>query len=275
MNINIFTDFTNEIGFEERISLIKQAGFDGVMMFFEDKQSFEEQLKTVKKQGLRIENVHCPFGMMNGLWTDENAFETLIKIQSAIDVCHCFAIPVLVIHPTDGLEPPSVSETGMTYFTGLVRYAQRLGVDLAFENIQRPEYLDVIFGRISESNVKFCYDIGHENCFSKGSDCLIAFGERLAALHLHDNDGSEDSHLIPFDGNIDYDSFAKKLSAAVGRGSVSLEVMKHKSDRYRHMSPQEYINRAYAAGKRLAQLYEKYKISDSFTSGCCAGCCKR
>lgn len=270
-NINIFTDFTDELDFEDRIKLIKQAGFDGVMMFFDDKESFTENLKTVKRQGLNIENVHCPFGMLNGLWTDENAFEIIKMVQSAIDVCHFFAIPVLVIHPTDGLEPPPVSKTGITYFTGLVRYAGRLGVKLAFENIQRPEYLEDIFSQIDEPNVKFCYDIGHENCFSKGSDCMALYGSRLEAVHLHDNDGDADTHLIPFDGNIDYESFVKKLASTVARSSVSLEIMKHKSGLYDDISAEEYIQKAYAAGKRLAKLYESCGVKECILK-CCPGC---
>lgn len=257
MNLNIFTDFTEDIPFESRIKLIKSTGFNAVMMFFTDKESFEKQVLTIKENGLRIENVHCPFGMMNNLWTDENAFETILKVQTAIDMCHCFGIPVLVIHPTDTKNPPKPTQTGISYFNGLARYAQRQNVWLAFENIERPEYLDVIFDKVEGKNVKFCYDVGHENCFSKDTDCLTKYAEKLCALHIHDNDGDTDGHKIPFDGNIDFENFAQKLKATKYHGAISLELMMKKSHDYDTTTPEEFITKAYSAAQRLKEIIEK------------------
>ena len=63
-----------------------------------------------------------------------------------------------------------------------------MNVDLAFENIERPEYLDTIFGECDDTNVRLCYDLGHENCFSKGSDVLGKYGafvQDIGQSNLH------------------------------------------------------------------------------------------
>jgi sugar phosphate isomerase/epimerase len=59
-------------------------------------------------------------------------------------------------------------------------------------------YIDNIFKNIKSDRLKFCYDSGHENCFTPGADFLAKYGDKLAALHHHDNDGSSDQHLLPF-----------------------------------------------------------------------------
>ena len=91
--------------------------------------------------------MHCPFGngMMNRLWSDENPAQTLMLIHSAIDCCSFYGIKTLVVHPSDGFEPPSVSQCGLKYFQGIVSYAEKKNVRTAFENIQRPEYLKNAF----------------------------------------------------------------------------------------------------------------------------------
>lgn len=251
MILSINTNYTKDTPFEKRIELIKNAGFKSVIMFWNGSDVFQNELLCVKENGLRIESVHAPFHMMNNLWTDTDPLDSLIKLHGAIDSCHNFSIKSLVVHCTDTIAPPPVSECGKTYFNGLVRYAKDLNVDLCFENIERPEYLDTIFSECDDTNVKLCYDIGHENCFSKGSDVLSKYGDRLKTLHIHDNDGTADQHAIPFDGNIDYTSFIEKLKKLDYYGVISLEVMRDRSELYNGLSDAEFLAKAFEAAKKL------------------------
>ena len=234
--------------------MIKDAGFKSVIMFWNGSDVFEQELLCVKENGLRIESVHAPFHMMNELWTDTDPVKSLIKLHGAIDSCSNYAIKTLVVHPTDTTAPPPVSEVGKTYFRGLIRYAKSMNVDLAFENIERPEYLDTIFGECDDTNVKLCYDLGHENCFSKGSDVLAKYGDRLKALHIHDNDGNSDQHAIPFDGNIDMQRFVSKLKELEYYGMITLEVMRDRSDLYDDLTDEQFLAKAFEAGKKLFEM---------------------
>jgi hypothetical protein len=60
--------------------------------------------------------------------------------------------------------------------------------------------------------VRFTYDSGHRNAFAHDFDLLGKFGHRLAALHIDDNDAAHDLHLMPFDGNIDWERDARALA---------------------------------------------------------------
>ena len=254
MILAINTNYTKTTPFADRIRMIKDAGFKSVIMFWNGSDVFEQELLCVKENGLRIESVHAPFHMMNELWTDTDPVKSLIKLHGAIDSCSNYAIKTLVVHPTDTTAPPPVSEVGKTYFRGLIRYAKSMNVDLAFENIERPEYLDTIFGECDDTNVRLCYDLGHENCFSKGSDVLGKYGERLKALHIHDNDGNSDQHAIPFDGNIDMDRFVSKLKELEYYGMITLEVMRDRSDLYYDLTDEQFLAKAFEAGKKLFEM---------------------
>lgn len=254
MILAINTNYTKTTPFADRIRMIKDAGFKSVIMFWNGSDVFEQELLCVKENGLRIESVHAPFHMMNELWTDTDPVKSLIKLHGAIDSCSNYAIKTLVVHPTDTTAPPPVSEVGKTYFRGLIRYAKSMNVDLAFENIERPEYLDTIFGECDDTNVRLCYDLGHENCFSKGSDVLGKYGERLKALHIHDNDGNSDQHAIPFDGNIDMDRFVSKLKELEYYGMITLEVMRDRSDLYDDLTDEQFLAKAFEAGKKLFEM---------------------
>ncbi len=254
MILAINTNYTKTTPFADRIRMIRDAGFKSVIMFWNGSDVFEQELLCVKENGLRIESVHAPFHMMNELWTDTDPVKSLIKLHGAIDSCSNYAIKTLVVHPTDTTAPPPVSEVGKTYFRGLIRYAKSMNVDLAFENIERPEYLDTIFGECDDTNVRLCYDLGHENCFSKGSDVLGKYGERLKALHIHDNDGNSDQHAIPFDGNIDMQRFIGKLKELEYYGMITLEVMRDRSDLYDDLTDEQFLAKAFEAGKKLFEM---------------------
>lgn len=216
----MFADFTFKIPFEERIRLIKENGFDGVMLGFSDGLKYT-QYDIVRNFGLEIENVHSQFDRMNALWT----------------IC-------------------PESEYILQRTLECVRVCGENGVDIAFENIQLPQFLDVLFDKFgSLDNVKFCYDTGHENCFSKHTDCLTKFGSKLACLHIHDNDGNTDGHMIPFDGNLNFEKFLRKLKNLDHQPPLSLELYMSKSTMYRNTAPDSFVRRAAEAAKQLEKLY--------------------
>lgn len=258
MKLNMYADFTFKIPFEERLMLIKDSGFDGVMLGFSEGLMYT-QYEIVDRFGLEIENVHSPFDRMNALWEPCPVSEYILnRTLECIDICSQNGVNKVVVHPTDGLVSPKAGKFGLNNFDKLINEASKKNVHLLFENIQLPDFLDVIFDNFGNcENVGFCYDIGHENCFSKGTDCLTKYADRLQALHIHDNDGSDDGHLIPYDGNIDYDRFLKKLFGANYDGPVSLELYMGKSDKYDNCTCKNFVSKAERAGR---YLLEKYRI---------------
>ena len=73
-----------------------------------------------------------------------------------------------------------------------------------------------------------CLDIGHAEMRGLGTnstDMIKALGSRLQALHIHDNEGVEDQHILPFGrGNIDWQDFMDGLKEINYEGIFNFEI---------------------------------------------------
>ena len=100
----------------------------------------------------------------------------------------------------------------------------------------------------------FCWDCGHEGCFTPGRRYMPLFGDRLICTHIQDNEGiyNKDTHLIPFDGALDFGYVAEALRSAP-EVPLTLE-LKRKAVPYEGMSDEDYLARAAAAVKRLRDM---------------------
>ena len=91
--------------------------------------------------------------------------------------------------------------------------AQENGFLLCLENSVYIEHLFATMEKLKDHPaVRFTYDSGHRNEFAHEYDLLGKYGSKLAALHIDDNDAKYDMHLMPFDGNIDWEKEARDLS---------------------------------------------------------------
>ena len=121
----------------------------------------------------------------------------------------------LVLHTTRRLETPPPNETGAARAFRLAEAAEKYGVNLAWENTRFPDYNAYLYARVPSPRMRFCFDSGHANCFTPGEDPLARFGERMTAMHLHDNHGPRlgDEHLLPGQGEIDFPALMRRLKA--------------------------------------------------------------
>ncbi|NLE26298.1 MAG: hypothetical protein GX625_13325 [Clostridiaceae bacterium] len=74
------------------------------------------------------------------------------------------------------------------------------------------------------------------------------------ALHLHDNDGTDDQHLIPGDGLIDWSVVIKKLCETNYPGAIALEVSNEFSKNIDDKDAKVFLKRAYEAARRLVLM---------------------
>lgn len=250
--------FGYRIDNEERFKLIREAGFNSVLFWWGDEYADYVGDKNflpglARNAGLEIENVHAPFYKTNLIWTESVDAEDIVKryAQCIID-CSNHNIPTVVIHLTNGDTPPPPTLLGIDRIKYLVDLAEKKNVNIALENLKRPEYLQFVFQNIQSGRLGFCYDSGHENCYSKGTDLLSMYGNKLMALHLHDNDGTGDQHRIPGEGTINWDIVVRKIKKTTYRGAVTLEVTNEFSEMYSDISAQEFLK---AANEKIKMLF--------------------
>ncbi len=243
---------------EQYIKTIAELGFSATFSGVCDKQRQYDIANLCAKYGVTYETLHAPFGKgNNNMWLEGAAGDTFLgELMRA--VCHCAAagVPVLVSHLSSGENAPSVTDVGRARYARLVEYAASKNVKIAFENQRKLANLAWAMETFDDSVVGFCWDCGHESCFTPGRKYMPLFGDRLICTHIHDNFCvyNQDSHLLPFDGKKDFGEMADELRRSPFRGSLMLEVSASHSDAYEGISPEQYLVRAAEAAKKLADL---------------------
>jgi sugar phosphate isomerase/epimerase len=261
MDINIVDWFGYNLPPQERIRLIKDAGFSGIVGLLwqddydKDYKSFPEYADNA---GLYIENIHSPWWGYNDLWLDNKVGQDFTeKIVELVKICSFYKIPTLVMHPehknkNEYIELPVTFNIGLERLNTIVDAAERFNVNIAMENMCRPEYLEVIFNNIHSKRLGFCFDSGHWNVFMPEIDLLTLYGDRLMALHLHDNDGNEDWHALPCSGNIDWKYIADKLKDLNYNGAIALEVGNKTFENIKE--PSEFLKLAFERTSKIFSL---------------------
>jgi len=233
MNLTITDYFGYPLPPQERMRLIKAAGFHGIAGllwqddFDGDYNFFPEYAANA---GLYIENMHAPWQGCNDLWHDGLGGDMYMeKIIEFVMVCARHGIPTLVLHPENknGIvyaELPTNFNIGLGRLRRIVAVAEQQNINIAIENMCRVEYLESIFSSIASKRLGFCFDSGHWHVFMPDIDLLGLYGDRLMALHLHDNNGEDDWHALPLSGNIDWNRIKLKLKELKYNGAIALEV---------------------------------------------------
>ena len=249
------TSCASKFGEEKAVEIIAKAGFDAVdyCMLDLDKEDYVLNSDNYKAHALKLvevakrNNVYFNQGHAVGYIPHEDhdtVIKKLIEKNSrAIEISGIMGIKTLVIHPVAfgnyiGREE-YVFEKNMQYFKGLLPYAEEHGVKLACENMwcsdkrkkvttggvcgnpfEHARYID----EINHPLLVACIDVGH--CSLSGreaSDCIRVLGDRLGALHIHDNDYLDDMHTLPGLSEMNFDEIMKALKDIDYKGDFTLE----------------------------------------------------
>ena len=160
----------------------------------------------------------------------------LLAAKRSIEACAMLGIPRTVIHAAalPGASPADFLRENIAFVKLFEEDAERFGVDILVENSAsawNPEY----YLRTGEEMLAFvqaadiprlhiCWDIGHGNvqgCDQYGD--ILAMGSELHALHVQDNYGDRDSHVMPLVGTTNFDSVLRGLIETGYRGDFTFE----------------------------------------------------
>ncbi len=86
--------------------------------------------------------------------------------------------------------------------------ASRIGMRVAVENVfdEDPDALAMLIEKIGDPLFGVCFDTGHFNLFTRVplERWFERLGRHIVEVHLHDNDGTADSHRALGTGTIDF-----------------------------------------------------------------------
>lgn len=252
--ITIYDWFGYSVPIRERYRLIREAGFDGVLMWWSEDfgrgEEYRDAPQLAREAGLIIENIHAPIRDEHRLWDDDPIGEALVEryLQCVAD-CAAYEIPTMVVHLPSDSHPHT--PLGLDRVRRIAELAERLGVNVALENLRNFNNLSYVLEQVDSPRVGFCYDSGHHDTNYPDKAPLAMYGPRLMALHLHDNNGSQAQHGLPLDGTIDWPATMRAVAATGYTGATALEPMNWD---YEALTPQAFLHRAYEHAQRLDVL---------------------
>lgn len=253
-------------GFDEILTL-EIAHRTGFEVFTTGKKPIETMTKIKEKAvafGMDFPFLHSPYSGINNMWLEGDEYLTIFKgITESVDVAAACDVSAVVTHVSSGWQAPPVNDLGLSRFDALVDYAAEKGVTLAFENLRMTGNLAYLADRYEHrDNVRFCYDCGHEHCYTKTVPWIDIFTDKIIATHIHDNlsrpfgdkTTDPDLHWLPFDGTFDYHEMMRKLDKYGYAGPLLLEVFRNARADYKELTPEEFIATSYDRIKRISTL---------------------
>lgn len=202
--------------------------------------------KNLEELGMTAPQSHAPIvnPFENGDGTDVEIF------KRALDFCKIVGIPQIVIHSCEfkGASREEFIEKNVSFYRQLIPTMEETGVCVLLENIGTYEQdyylwngqdLRTLIDAIGHPMFGACWDVGHANLFWK-KDCeqyssIIALGDKLKALHVHDNAGyfekshrhhRIDMHTIPYFSlydSVNYDALIQGLIDIGYEGTFNFE----------------------------------------------------
>ena len=255
MKTGMNIDAVKVISQKEYIKLMAELGFSATFSGDKDEAYHYALANDLAEFGIEYETIHAPFDGINAMW-GEDGEEMYKRLAHTVDMCALSGAGIAIIHLSSGENAPSLNDTGMARYTRLVEYAAQKGVKIAFENQRKIANLSWALEMFADAeNVGFCWDCGHEFCFTPGREYMPLFANQLICTHIHDNSCvyNSDDHMIPFDSKADFGRVAEHIRRSGFNGTLMLEVFA-KDKMYDGMSAEAFITRAAQAVKRLKDM---------------------
>jgi sugar phosphate isomerase/epimerase len=177
------------------------------------------------------------------------------RVRNAIGAAEAIGSGIVILHVTDRF-PPEETRARISAVKDslkeLIPYAMKKGIQLAAENLPSALAMQVFHAALEDQpGLGVCYDSSHARISGDGFDVLQRYRERVIALHISDNRGKNDDHMLPFEGVIEWPEFAQYLGRLPQIGILMLEVEVRESA---FRDSQEFLAQAAARAKRLIWL---------------------
>ncbi len=260
IGINVSRDVI--YGVDPFITCVKHTGFDAVFTYGNIPDYISHVAEKCAALGLRYEALHAPWDNINDLWSAGEPGDQVVRmLTESVDLAAAHGIPKIIVHISSKENCPHVTDAGLLNFDKIVNHAAQNNITVTVENQRKLGNIATILEIYpKESNVQFCWDNGHEACFSFGREYLPLFGDRCVLTHIHDNNCmyNVDEHLLPYDGQIDFRRVADLIHASNYKGTLMLETdLPHEgSEKYANLTLEQFVSKAYAAINRLRILSE-------------------
>jgi sugar phosphate isomerase/epimerase len=218
----------------EHLASIARQGFDSIEVFatrthfdYHDASAVAELKGWLHETGLQLHSIHAPIvlSLTNGQWgppfsnaiADEAERERAIReTDAALNLARQIETRYLVVHlgTPDAQHPPPGDNNlapARRSVEQIVALANPLGIDVALEVIPNglsdaASLVNLIENDLELPRLGICMDFGHAFLQGDPVEAIETASGHLVTTHIHDSDGRQDAHLMPYDGSIDWSS---------------------------------------------------------------------
>jgi len=264
MELGISTSFCYDIPIEQNLRSIAKAGFEFVSIGgrirhsgYNKPDSRHKVKLAAQNYGLRIDSVHAPFDPTCDLTQLEDVLlnGAIIEAKRAIEAAADLGAKYLILH-LNSFRPRNVSERLKrikSSLSAVLKHAEQHNVIIALENIDPDSEVLFKFAMdlFDSKYLQFCYDNGHEALYSDTPALMQKYADRLAVIHLHDNDRKSDLHLIPSEGSINLPALAGQLNKLSKIPDITLEC---EMENTVYQEPDGFLTAAHRQGMRFIEM---------------------
>ena len=248
MKLSIWSSYYVDLKIEDAIEQFLENGIDCSELSDEHgcellsrSDDISETAKTfsafLKEKNFEISQGHLYLSIK--ICTDPSALQTLYRW---IDFYEMIGIKNMVLHCDNMLGTmlgkQERVERNVEKLKELAEYIKDKDITVCLENL-RPHFSEdeelidrnaddllYIIDCVGSDRIGICLDTGHLNLTDKNQrEFILKAGSRLKAIHIADNEGKFDQHLMPFaSGEVDFCEVVKALHKVNYSGVFNLEI---------------------------------------------------
>ena len=253
--MKILVDFgepLEKLGLENGIKAVKAAGFNGIDFSFKSgkgkavlySERWEENAHALRaaldEAGLVCAHTHAPIGFSSEDKIGPRAREFSIIIR-ALRFSQILGAKIMVVHAVTDVKSVDFIPYNLRFYKMLEPHAKAAGVKIGVENLfkfdkkfhrfegvlETGEKLSSFLQKLRSPQFVACVDTGHAGLTGTPPQKLLAGMNKnlVKCLHLHDNDGKDDLHSLPYTGTLDWSEIIAALKKMGYDGDVTFEIM--------------------------------------------------
>ena len=250
MNFGISTMPLEDYQLEKKLNLLNDAGIKYIEIKpqkghfdFQDPKYLDGMKRKLKKNNIEVISMHMPTNGVDISLIDEyERVWSVREVEKTALALLRLGGAILVVHPGSKIKDAKLrgkrrikSEKSLEE---LLKFCEHWGIKIALENTLPGKTGDSIHEILelvkmfNSRNLGICLDTGHCNITSNlynhtdVVESLLEIKDYLCHLHIHDNSGREDEHLLPNEGTIDWNRFLCALENIRYSGMFMFEVRK-------------------------------------------------
>ncbi len=238
----------------EHLTELADFGFRHIELFatlghfdYHSAAAIEALAGWLRDAKLELHSVHAPIveRVAGGEWgaplstaaaADDARRRAVRESLAALEIARTIPYKYLVVHlgVPDDLKPAADANARLAAqrsITEIAEAAAPLGVQVAVEVIPNKLSDAQALVRLVEEDLELdarvvgiCLDMGHAFLMGDLADAIEVVSGELMTTHVHDNRGTKDDHLVPFDGKIDWPTALMSLEKVGYEGLIMFEL---------------------------------------------------